>query len=183
MIKHCKILMLLGVILLAAMPKVNGNLIGFDFGSNFMKATLVKAGKPFSIIENTASKRKTETMVSIGVENRLFGADSFLESGKYPKTTLNNIHRTFGRKFDSEWIEKMKEERFIFNEYVADERGHTAWKITRPAFGDQEEVQEILFNEEVAAMLLGYVKMLAEIQAETTVRDCVITIPSWYTYD
>lgn len=31
--------------------------------------------------------------------------------------------------------------------------------------------------------MFGYVKMLSEIQAETTVRDCVITIPSWFTYD
>ena len=32
-------------------------------------------------------------------------------------------------------------------------------------------------------MMFQYVKMLAEIQAETYVRDCVITIPSWFTYD
>ena len=32
-------------------------------------------------------------------------------------------------------------------------------------------------------MLLSYVKMLAEIQAGGSVRDCVITIPSWFTYD
>lgn len=31
--------------------------------------------------------------------------------------------------------------------------------------------------------MFGYVKMLAEIQSETSVRDCVITIPSWFTYD
>lgn len=31
--------------------------------------------------------------------------------------------------------------------------------------------------------MFSYVKMLAEIQAETHVRDCVITIPSWFTYD
>jgi hypoxia up-regulated 1 len=72
----------------SAIPAVSANLIGFDFGSNFMKATLVKAGAPFSIIENTASKRKTETMLSVGNENRLFGADSFLESSKYPQTTF-----------------------------------------------------------------------------------------------
>ena len=32
-------------------------------------------------------------------------------------------------------------------------------------------------------MLLGYVKMLAETQAGSGVRDCVITIPSWFTYE
>jgi len=77
----------------------------------------------------------------------------------------------------------MKDERFIFNEYVADERGLTAWKITRPSEGDSEAVEEVLSGEEVTAMLFGYVKMLADISAEGPVRDCVITIPSWFTYE
>ena len=38
-----------------------------------MKATLVQPGKPFSIVENSASKRKTEAMVSLGNENRILG--------------------------------------------------------------------------------------------------------------
>lgn len=62
-----------------------------------MKATLVKPGSPFSIVENTASKRKTETMVSLGSENRLYGADSFLESGKYPVSTFQEMQRLFGQ--------------------------------------------------------------------------------------
>ena len=65
-------------------PTVGANLIGFDFGSTFMKATLVKPGQSFAIVENTASKRKTEAMLSLGQENRLFGADSMLEMSKYP---------------------------------------------------------------------------------------------------
>ena len=77
--------------------KASANIIGFDFGSTFMKATLVIPGSPFAILENTASKRKTETMVSLGVENRLFGADSLLESGKYPTTTFAEMQRVFGQ--------------------------------------------------------------------------------------
>lgn len=78
----------------------NANIVGLDLGSTFMKATLVKPGQPFSIVENTASKRKTETMVSLGIENRLFGADSYLESGKYPMSTFGEIFRVFGVKYD-----------------------------------------------------------------------------------
>lgn len=62
----------------------SADLIGFDFGSNYMKATLVIPGKPFGIVENTASQRKTNTMFTLGKENRLFGVDSFSEAGKYP---------------------------------------------------------------------------------------------------
>jgi|TARA_B110000305_G_C19283407_1_gene560464 molecular chaperone DnaK (HSP70) len=122
-------------------------------------------------------------MLTIGVDNRLWGADSFLESAKYPKTTFSEIQRTFGQKFDADLVSKFKEERYVTNEFVADERGYVAWKVTKPAMGDEESEEQILYNEEVMAMLLGYVKMLAEKQAGGSVRDCVITIPSWFTYE
>lgn len=80
-------------------------------------------------------------------------------------------------------MKKFKEERFVTNDMVADDRGSIAWKITRPKHGDQDAKEEILYSEEVLAMLLSYVRMLAETQAGGTVRDCVITVPSWFTYD
>lgn len=56
-----------------------------------------------------------------------------------------------------------------------------AWKISRDE--DGSNVQEILYSEELIGMLLQYIKMLAEKQAGGFVRDCVITVPSWFTYD
>lgn len=35
-------------------------------------------------------------MVTIGKDNRLYGADSFLESGKYPLTSLSEMQGVFG---------------------------------------------------------------------------------------
>jgi len=159
------------------------NLIGVDFGSSFMKATLVRPGKKFAIVENTAAKRKTEAMVTLGAENRLYGADSFLASGKYPLTSFAELQRTFGEQFDAELVKKMKEHRFITNEIAADERGVMAWKVTSAGAGGDASGEELLYSEEVVAMLLQYVKMLAEKQAEASVRECVITVPSWFTYD
>ena len=124
-----------------ALPTVNANLIGFDFGSSYMKATLVKPGSPFGIVENTASGRKTETMITLGQENRLYGADSLLESGKYPKTSFMEMARFFGQPFEEELSAKLKEQRFIYNEIVADERGQVAWKFMREAY-DGEEARE-----------------------------------------
>lgn len=56
------------IALLSLIVAVNANVIGFDFGSTFFKITLVKPGSPFSIVENLTSKRKTETMMTIGNE-------------------------------------------------------------------------------------------------------------------
>ena len=67
---------------------VSANLVGIDLGSSYIKATLVQPGKTFQIVENTASKRKTETMITLGNEQRDYGADSFIASGKFPETTF-----------------------------------------------------------------------------------------------
>lgn len=101
-------------------------------------------------------------MLTVGSENRLFGADSLLESGKYPKTTFADVQRVFGKKFDADLVKRYQEENFVTNEFVSDERGVTAWKITRPKHGEDEAQEEILYSEEIVAMLLGYVRMLAE---------------------
>lgn len=154
---------------------VSANLIGLDFGSSFMKATLVRPGKKFAIVENTASKRKTEAMVTLGKENRLWGADSWLEGGKYPLTTFGEMFRTFGQPFDAEAIQKLKDDRLITTDILADERGLNSWKI--------EDSEDPMHSEEVVAMLLQYVQMLAEKQAEARVREIVLTVPSWFTYD
>lgn len=39
-------------------------------------------------------------MVTLGNENRLFGADSYLESGKYPLSTFGEVLRVLGVKYD-----------------------------------------------------------------------------------
>ena len=127
--------------------------MGIDFGSNYIKATLVQPGKTFQIVENTASKRKTEAMITLGNEQRDYGADSFIASGKFPETTFAELQRTFGDKFDSEAMEKFKEQRFITNNIAADERGYVAWKVSRAPYGDEESVQEILYSEEIVGML------------------------------
>jgi len=80
----------------------SANLIGFDLGSTFFKITLVKPGSPFSIVENYTSKRKTDTMMSIGQETRLFSSDSFNNAGRYPKTTFANVASYLGQEFDQD---------------------------------------------------------------------------------
>lgn len=61
-----------------------------------------------------------------------------------------------------------------------DDRGLIGWKIVRKnEEGSKEEA--ILYTEELMAQLLKYGRKLSEIQAGATIKDCVITIPSYYT--
>ena len=64
-------------------PGAKANIIGFDFGSTFFKVTLVQPGNPFQIVENTTGGRKTESMMTIAPEQRLFGKDSFTAGARF----------------------------------------------------------------------------------------------------
>ena len=105
---------------------VNANVLGFDFGSTFFKITLVKPGSPFSIVENTTSKRKTETMLTIADDVRLWSADSFVGAARYPKTTFANVAGFLAKEFNSDELTALRTSKFILNDFLADERGLVA---------------------------------------------------------
>lgn len=41
------------------LSRVSANVLGIDFGTKYIKATLVVPGKPFTIVEALDSNRKT----------------------------------------------------------------------------------------------------------------------------
>ena len=97
--------------------------MGFDFGSTFFKITLVQPGKPFTIVENTTSNRKTQSQFTIAKENRLFGKDSFVGTSRFPKTTFADVCRQLAVPFSEEMVQTLKLEKFVMNDFVEDERG------------------------------------------------------------
>jgi molecular chaperone DnaK (HSP70) len=74
----------------------------------------------------------------------------------------------------------LRKERFVFNEITADDRGLFGWKIERK-HQNGTKIEDIIYTEELIGMLFKYGKQLSEIQAGATIKDCVITIPSYYT--
>ena len=66
------------------------------------------------------------------------------------------------------------------NEFAEDDRGLLGWKISRKNVTSGEKIDEILYSEELVAVILKYGKQLSEIQAGTPIRDAVITIPSYF---
>ena len=77
-------LTLVSLIIASMSMQASANVIGFDFGSTFFKITLVQPGNPFQIVENTTSKRKTESQLTITKEMRMYGADSFMATARNP---------------------------------------------------------------------------------------------------
>ena len=119
---------LLTVLALTSVQCANAtSVIGFDLGSTFFKITLVKPGQSFQIVENVTSKRKTESMMTIGPEQRLFSADSFVAAARYPKTTFTEAASQFGVTYDADELARLQADRFVMNEFVEDDRGMVGW--------------------------------------------------------
>jgi len=159
--------------------------IGFDFGSSFFKITLVKPGQPFAIVENTATKRKTESMITIPADDgRIIGADSFIEQSKHMKTSFHSLHRFIGLKADDPSVPDLLRDRYVMTEVAPDERGYVAWNLSRKLSKDEDPVQEIIYTEELIAQILKYGKQMSEKQAGgATIKDCVITVPAYFSLD
>jgi len=122
-----KLLILIALLGAIMAEKANANVIGFDFGSNFFKIVLVKPANPFQIVENITSKRKTETYLAIGPEDRKFGVDAFNFSTKAPKTTYSSSAFLLGTEFSQSLVDSMASDQFVMNEFVTDERGLIAY--------------------------------------------------------
>ncbi len=78
-------------------PKVKGNIMGVDFGLDFMKVALVAPRKPLEIVPNTASKRKTETAVSFDRGELALGGDAYAMMTRKPGQVFSKLHALIGR--------------------------------------------------------------------------------------
>jgi len=120
--KSFSFLMLVTTVLMT-LESVTANVIGFDFGSTFFKITLVVPGKTFTIVENVTSARKTNSQMTINNEQRLFSTDSFNGQARYPVTTFSGLLKNMGAAFNEEEIAKLKDTKFLLNDFVKDPRG------------------------------------------------------------
>ena len=63
--------------LLAFIPQLTlASVLAIDYGTDFMKASLMKPGVPFDVLLNKDSKRKIQSTVGWKKTDRLFGQDA-----------------------------------------------------------------------------------------------------------
>lgn len=67
------------------------SVLAIDYGTDWIKASLVKPGVPFDVLLNKDSKRKIQSSVAWKQNDRLFGSDAFnivRDVGKYVGNTM-----------------------------------------------------------------------------------------------
>ena len=94
--------------------KVKSYLIGVDLGTEFFKATILKPGKPFTMMENIQSKTKTPTAIAFKDDERVFGAEAMMKKPRIPKQTLTFFHEYLAKSLNDDEIKTFINNFFSF---------------------------------------------------------------------
>lgn len=170
--------------------------LGLDFGTLNLKATLVKPGIPLDIVLTKDSKRKESAAVAfkptrdssnnviaeLGTyPERAYGGDALSLQGRMPSEVFPNLKPLLGLPWSGEQSETVQGYKSRYPAVQATQDGKLGTTVFKSsAFNTAEEPWSV---EELLAMELSNVKGNAEGMAGNAVEDAVVTIPAFYTVD
>ncbi|KAJ3847020.1 Hsp70 protein-domain-containing protein [Lentinula lateritia] len=143
--------------------------LAIDYGSDWIKASLMKPGVPFDVLLNKDSKRKIQSSVGWKREDRLFGGDAFNMASRFPSDSFSSLKFLQAVPYESEAVSYYTT---ISTAQVTETVRHTA--ALKQSDGTEWSVEELI------AMQLAYVKSLAESIAGEKVYDVILTVPAYY---
>lgn len=91
---------MLAVLLVSLPLHVYPTVVGIDLGSEFFKISLISPGKSFQIVENSITKRKTESAVSFHGGERYFEQYALNKRTKNYQNTFVNVLKYLGAQSD-----------------------------------------------------------------------------------
>ncbi|KAG0745224.1 hypothetical protein G6F57_009218 [Rhizopus arrhizus] len=153
-------------LLCSILPSVHAAVMSIDYGTEWFKVGLIKPGIPLDVALNKDSKRKTQSVVTIRNDERIYGTDAISLAGRFPHLTYANLKSIIGKRFDDPLVEEYR--RRHVNKMVVDKARNM------PVFIHNETIQ--LSIEELIAYQFQNAKQQASATAGESVKDVVITI-------
>lgn len=142
------------------------NVVGIDFGSEWIKLAVVQRSAGVQIVLNEATKRKSPNALMFGQEQREFGDTAMVK----PHLAITHTRELLGKGYSKDVLEQYGPHYFPYEVIHDEERG--ALKI--------KEGERYLSPEALVAMMFTYAKSLAQHQTGEKASDCVITVPAFY---
>lgn len=142
--------------------------IGIDLGTTNSCISYLEGPTPL-IIPNPEGSRVIPSMVALTRENkRIFGNIAKRQFITNNENTIWAVKRLIGRKFDSDEVRAIQQ--------------RVSYRLLEASNGDvQVQLGENTFSpEEISAMLLGYLKQIAEDYLGEEVGDTIITVPAFF---
>ncbi|RCH82779.1 Hypoxia up-regulated protein 1, partial [Rhizopus stolonifer] len=153
-------------LLCTIVPIAQAAVMSIDYGTEWFKVGLIKPGMPLDVALNKDSKRKTQSVVTIRHDERIYGSDAISLAGRFPHLTYSNLKSIVAKRFDDPLVEEFRR-RYVNKMVIDTERD-------MPAFIHNETTQ--LSVEELIAYQFQNAKQQASATAGENVKDCVITV-------
>jgi L1 cell adhesion molecule like protein len=144
--------------------------IGIDLGTTYSCVAVWQNNK-VEIIANDQGNRTMPSYVSFTAEERLIGEPAKSSVSSNPSNTVFDSKRLIGQNFDEPKVQSLL--------------NHFTYKVTakdnKPMINVEFRGEEKVFSpEEIAGMILGKLKEIAEAYLGETVTDAVITVPAYF---
>ncbi|KII90116.1 hypothetical protein PLICRDRAFT_174899 [Plicaturopsis crispa FD-325 SS-3] len=165
-----KLLILVAFLLCFLAESSLASVLAIDYGSDWIKAALMKPGVPFDVLLNKDSKRKIQSVVGWKKGDRLFGGDAVNVAARFPSDSFSSLKYLVAAPANSQSVSYYTE--ISTAEVIATSR-RTAG--VRRSDGSEWSTEELI------AMQFAYVKELAEQFAGEKVYDVIVTVPPFYT--
>ncbi|KEY66946.1 hypothetical protein S7711_06895 [Stachybotrys chartarum IBT 7711] len=182
------LMVLLGAIfLLATNVFAASAVLGVDLGTEYIKAALVKPGKPLDIVLTKDSRRKEISAVALKpakggpkkgeYPERAYGADAMAISSRFPGEVYPNLKTLLGLPVEDPIVHEYAASHPALQLQSHPVRGTAAFKSN--AVSPEEDAWMV---EELLAMQLQNLQKNAEVAAGdgSSVRSIVLTVPPFY---
>ncbi|KAD3338036.1 hypothetical protein E3N88_33557 [Mikania micrantha] len=146
--------------------------IGIDLGLRYSCVGVCRHQDKVEIIPNEGGYRTTLSNVAFTPTKCLTGIDGRDHATTNPANTIHEVKRLIGRRFNDPEVQKHIK--------------RSSYKVIKGAYGLPKVVveykgkQKEYSPEEISSMHLVHLKNLTESYIGTTVKDAVITVPSYF---
>ncbi|KAI0460975.1 hypothetical protein LJB42_001304 [Komagataella kurtzmanii] len=147
-----------------------GTVIGIDLGTTYSCVGVMKSGR-VEILANDQGNRITPSYVSFTEDERLVGDAAKNLAASNPKNTIFDIKRLIGMKYDAPEVQRdLKRLPYTVKS-----------KNGQPVVSVEYKGEEKSFTpEEISAMVLGKMKLIAEDYLGKKVTHAVVTVPAYF---
>ncbi|KAK4528714.1 hypothetical protein GAYE_SCF63G6659 [Galdieria yellowstonensis] len=147
---------------------------GFDFGNANCLVAIARRGG-IDVCTNEVSNRTTPCLVAFSGESRSIGESAVSSVVQNYKNTVTEVKRLLGRAYDDPEVQRQMERSFF--EIVKEQDGRTGIRVQYGPNGEKR----VFSPEALVAMILTNLGETASAEYGANVKDCVISIPAYFT--
>jgi hypoxia up-regulated 1 len=167
----------MNIFLFYLVVQVYTTVIGIDYGTDWLKVSVIKPGGIIETVLNHESKRKTQTVLNIRDGVRTFGTQAVNLGSRFPSGTFSDLKKVLGRLVDDEVVREYQQTHP--NIIRASDIGSTSIGRGTVVFDHQGSSYQV---EELLAMILSYAQNQASTYINSKISGSVISIPPHFSY-